>query len=524
MSKKLTKIKRTMSLFLTAVTAAAMIVPGVCYAEASESSEVYEYEKKYLWTVPTDSFTWDDYGSLYDHHKGMGDTAYDGTEFNIDDLVNSPLGESMVENISNFLLYPDENDPAVYQYWEDLGIKKELHDGDDEDRKWSTFTPLEAYEEENADKEYPVLFVFHGNNNPIYLVESWGYAQLCAEEEFICVMPWAKNGGKSEDPEQEGVFLDEEMDRILEILREEYPIDESRIYATGFSLGGRSTVLQALHYPNMFAAIGVGGQHLAGVSGESTIPEEKWDALKETPVIQMAGTNDRNHHFPYGQKGDTQIDALNRWFDINGIDWEFTAEECLEIADTSENLAERKLGLKSDDTYIQYYDGTQYYTADYYNEDNINMMKIIAIEGMPHWLSGSFARIVWNFLKQYARDTETGELIVLNQDNKPQTEPEQIEENKKGTFVHEFTTQAEAGAEISIQLKASEDITEYQLKDENGEEISVISAEKTEAEDGYYNWEIQTSLDTEGSQIISLIPISAESGEQEAIKLPVKVQ
>ena len=516
--------KKAVSVFLAAVISTSMAMPTVMAEEAADTTQVYDYENKYLWTVPTDSFTWDDYSSLYDHHKGMGDTAYDGTEFSIDDLINSPLGESMVENISNFLLYPDETDPAVYAYWEDLGIKKELHDADDPDRKWSVFTPLEAYEEENADKKYPVLFVFHGNNNPIYLIESWGYAQLCAEEEFICVMPWAKNGGKSEDPEQEGVFLDEEMDRILEILRSDYPIDESRMYATGFSLGGRSTVLQTLHYPNMFAAIGVGGQHLAGVSGQSTIEEEKWEALKETPVIQMAGMNDRNHHFPYGQKGETQIDSLNRWFDINGIDWEFTQEECLEIADTSEDIAERKLGLKSDDTYIQYYDGTEYYTADYYNEDDVNMMKIIAIEGMPHWLTGSFPRIVWNFLKQYARDTETGELIVLNQDNEPQTEPQEVDYNKKGSFVGEFSTEAKVKEEITIHVKASDDITEYQLKDEDGEAIEIISVDKTEGENGYYNWVISTSLDEAGSRIISLVPINAEGQEQNTIKLPVKVE
>lgn len=523
--KKAAKTKKITSLFLAAAMTAAVGMPGISAAEQSQTADGYDYENKYLWTVPTDSFTWDTYGSLYDHHKGMGDTAYDGTQFSIDDLVDSPLGESMVENISNFLLYPDESDPAVYAYWEEMGIKKELHDADDADRKWSVFTPLEAYEEENKEKTYPVLFVYHGNNNPIYLVESWGYAQMCAEEEFICVMPWAKNGGKSEDPAEEGVFLDEEMDRILEILREEYPIDESRIYAAGFSLGGRSTVLQTVHYPNLFAAIGVGGQHLAGTSGSSEpISEEESAALKETPVIQMAGMNDRNHHFPYGQKGETQTDSLNRWFEINGIDWEFTPEECLEIADTSEDLAERKLGLKSDSTYIQYYDGTEYYTADYYNEEEINMMKIIAIEGMPHWLTGSFPRIVWSFLKQYARDTETGELIVLNQDNKPQLQPQEVVEQKQGSFIQEFTTQTEKCGDITIKLKASSDITQYQIKDENGQDVEILSADQTEEENGYVEWIIHTSVDEAGSRILHLVPVSSDNGEQTEIKLPVKVQ
>lgn len=498
--------------------AGLMAISAVTPAFAKANQGEYLYENKYLWTIPTDSFTWDTYYSLYDHHKGMGRDAYDKTAYSIDDIVNSPLGEGMVENVANFLIYPDENDPAVYQYWEELGIKKELHDGDDQDRKWSSFVPLSAYEEENADKKYPVLFVFHGNNNPIYFIESWGYPNLVAEEEFICVMPWARNGGKTSD-ENDGAFLTEEVDRILETLRADYPIDESRIYATGFSLGGRSTVNQLMKHPNLFAAVGVGGQHTYGVS----IVDEEWAALKETPMITMAGTCDRNNHFPYGQKGAGQIEGLNRWLALNGIDDSFTEEECIDIADHSPYVAERKLGLTSDNTCIQYYDGTQYYTANWYNDDGVNMVQAIAIEGMPHWLTGAFPKLVWNFMKQYARDTETGELIVLNQDNELQLTPETIDYNKEGTFIQSFTTDTTVGGDILINLKASTDIKSFVIKDEKGSTMDSIATEFNHGEDGYDNWVIRTSVSEAGRRVLTLVPTSDKYGEKDGLKFPVVV-
>ena len=66
------------------------------------------------------------------------------------------------------------------------------------------------------------------------MTETYGYAQLAAQEGFIVVSPWANN----KDPDT----LAMDMDWIMEKLKANYPIDESRVYGAGFSLGGRSVV------------------------------------------------------------------------------------------------------------------------------------------------------------------------------------------------------------------------------------------------------------------------------------------
>lgn len=493
--------------------------------QTGETEQVYDYENKYLWYVPTDSFTWDNYESLADHHSQMGGPAADGTEFDFEALVNSPVGESLVTNAKNFILYSDEYCEEEYQYWEDLGIKKEMHDYTDKDRKWATFTPLEAYEEENADKTYPVVFVFHGGNNPIYFAESYGYAQLAAEEGFICVIPWADNSGASD--EEEGLTLDEEVARIMEVLRTEYPIDESRIYAAGYSLGGRSTVRETIKNPNLFAAITVGGHNLGGIrQGDAsyTFSDEEWDALEETPVLQLDGDNEMRVKLPYGYDitGEDAINALNRWFTINGIDRQVTLEECQEIVDTTEDEAQKKIGLGADAIYTQYYDGTEYYTADFYNEDGVNMIKIINVNDMIHWMTQSMAQVSWNFMSQYARDTETKGLIVLNQDNEPQLEPQEIEYKTQGSFIQEYSTEADKGGEISIIVKASADVQGYKLTLKDGTPLEVTSVPE-EGEDGFIYWTLTTSVDRAGKAMLQLIPVTG-AGEQSPLVLPVLVQ
>ncbi len=388
--------KKVVALLLCVILAVALAAP------IAQAKEAYDYPTKDMWYQKyTTGWLEPGIENLYDHHKLMGMTGFD-----IDNIINSKMGESIVNNLYPIINY-SENEMAseVVQYWADRGLKKELKNPGDADHKWAVYTPTDASLPGNEDKKYPVVFVFHGNTDTIFYTEGFGFTHLAARDKFICVIPWATNG----------TTLDADMDAIWAELQANYPMDESRVYATGFSLGGRSTVLQATRTPNRYAALGVGGQHLAGSNSvNAPIPDETWNAMKETPVIAIAGTMDRNNHFPYGQKNALQTNSLNTWFRINGIDRSFTQAECQSIAANSTNLVERKLGLTADEEYIQYFDGNEHYTGDYYNAAGVNMMKMVAIEGLPHILTGSLAEISWEFMTRFARDPETKELIVLD--------------------------------------------------------------------------------------------------------------
>ena len=206
---------------------------------------------------------------------------------------------------------------------------------------------------------------------------------------------------------------------------------------------------------------------------------------------------------PYGYDitGEDATTALNRWFKINGIDKEVTVESCQNIVDTTDDIAQKKIGLDADKIYTQYYDGTEYYTADFCNEDGVTMIKVINVEGMIHWMTQSMSQVAWNFMSQYARDTGTGELIVLNQDDEPQLEPQEIEYKTQGSFIQDYSKEAEIGEPITITVKASADVTDFVLTMEDGTPLNVEST-KEDGSDGFTMWTLQTSVDRAGKAML----------------------
>ncbi len=400
------KLSKALAILLSALLFMMIAAPAAqTFAAGSEY--------RYLWTAETEAIQAYDngkYQNLYQHHRALGNANFDPDFF-----FNGELGDSIIGNFYYFLNYTDEMHPDVLRYWEeDMHTRKEMHNERGEARKWVSYTPLEALQPGNT-KKYPVVIVMHGSGNTTFMTETYGYAQLAAEKGFICIIPWADNA----------TTYAEDLPWIMDTLRADYPIDESRVYGAGFSLGGRSVIQEAIRFPDLFAAINVGGQPLAGTrSASSPIPASDWAKLHDLPILQMCGGVEQNSQLPYGINrvigGELQVEALNIWFGINGVKGHNTTlAECLNLTATSADPAVKNLGLIGDKNYTVRMDGTNYYHADYFNEDHVNMVKVVAIEGQPHWLSGSYASIVWDFFSQFARDKETNEMVVLKDDKLP---------------------------------------------------------------------------------------------------------
>ena len=73
----------------------------------------------------------------------------------------SAAGQKSAEYQKLFFLFSNEMDPTVLAYYDGLNVKKEMHDADDPDLKWASYTPVAALEEGNKTK-YPVVFDFVG--------------------------------------------------------------------------------------------------------------------------------------------------------------------------------------------------------------------------------------------------------------------------------------------------------------------------------------------------------------------------
>jgi polyhydroxybutyrate depolymerase len=144
----------------------------------------------------------------------------------------------------------------------------------------------------------PVIFAFHGHGGNMYFAAR-GMAFQNFWPEAIVVYPqglptpgiimdregkkpgWQRELGQESDRDLKFV------DAMLAPLREKYSIDESRIYATGFSNGGLFTYLLLSQRPSLFAAFAPGGAAL--------LPSVSLTQAR--PVFHYGGRNDRLARF-----------------------------------------------------------------------------------------------------------------------------------------------------------------------------------------------------------------------------------
>lgn len=173
--------------------------------------------------------------------------------------------------------------PAGFQQWE-LKVAGDL-------REAAIYAPASAKE-----KAAPVVFVFHGHGgNMKNAARSFAMHQQWATA--ISVYPQGLNTpGRLTDPEGKkpgwqhsaGAQEDRDLkffDALLAKLKQEYKVDERRIYSTGHSNGGGFTYLLWAERGEVFAAVAP-----SAAAAQAVMRGE--NKLKPKPVLHLAGEND----------------------------------------------------------------------------------------------------------------------------------------------------------------------------------------------------------------------------------------
>jgi pimeloyl-ACP methyl ester carboxylesterase len=263
-----------------------------------------------------------------------------GPAFDLEKWKATVSAQKLLAYMRNSYIYKDEMDPELLAYWEALGMKKELHDADDVDLKWASYTPLAAFEEGNT-AVYPVVFCFHGAYGNIFGAEGYGIAEYGATAGYITVCAPTHPKGKPERV-TEGLTAGARITGILDALEEGgYPIDRSRVYVTGQSMGGMTCVWAALEIPDVIAAIAPHGAAFAfntdpsaaPPSGTVTLVTPESDYAKaldyDVPIYLEVGDSDAG-----GLPLDTEgiIAGLNLWLQVNDCPTQLTLADCLAAA------------------------------------------------------------------------------------------------------------------------------------------------------------------------------------------------
>ena len=269
---------------------------------------------------------------LYEVMQGMAGEAFD-----LDKWKATAAAEKIIANAENGFLHPDEMDPAIIAYWDALGVKKEVHDADDKDLRWYSYTPVQALAADNTDV-FPVVFSFSQ--------EGSGMADLGAKEGFITVRPVNVGVPRNGNMPAEGLTSGRQVVRILDALDAGgYPIDRSRVYATGHSIGGMASAWSALEFPEVVTAIAMHSSLLAfntDPSAALVIPAEQYTKAMDYDIPTWLAVGDADlDQLPIRTEG--TIEGLNLWLQLNDCATQLTlADSLAAAADSNDDEVDRQ--------------------------------------------------------------------------------------------------------------------------------------------------------------------------------------
>lgn len=197
--------------------------------------------------------------------------------------------------------------------------------------KYSHFLPYRLFIPTNYDKKqnYPLVLILHGGGERGHdnIRQVTNVVKIFIEKDFQALYPsfilipqcpkkeqWLNTTFKRppfNNYSQEKIPESNSMKMIIEIinyLRSEFNIDESRLYVTGYSMGGSGTWDIISRYPNLFAA----AVPVTGVSDPT-----KAKLITEVPIWAFHGDEDAITPIQVTKK---MIEALRQ----NGNECKFT--------------------------------------------------------------------------------------------------------------------------------------------------------------------------------------------------------
>lgn len=300
---------------------------------------------------------------------------------------------------------------------------------DDVPRTWFEYVPPQV---RATQEQVPLVIYLHGGNCcGLYGAEQSGWHDLADRDGFACVYPDATIEDRWnvwDDPR-----IPSDMDFVLWLIdhmNEVHPIDRSRVYVSGFSMGSMMTNALACAYPETFAgAVALNGPHwgyletldesipgvlaLSRTSVVSTI-EPLLDTVSPTraradakkaerdwrmPLVQFVGLKD-NALFPPGRVWPLQEDDLlwaqtiRYWKTYNGI-----ACEPL-LAPTAES------GIASDVMRVEGDDERFVWQSWMGGDGAEGLYHVVGARELYHAVDLREIELGWAYVRQFARTSD----------------------------------------------------------------------------------------------------------------------
>ncbi|MBQ7990218.1 MAG: hypothetical protein IJ251_04105 [Oscillospiraceae bacterium] len=192
-----------------------------------------------------------------------------------------------------------------------------------------------------------------------------------------------------------------EIIEVIEHLKQRYPIDTHRIYATGFSMGSGKTWDLFQQYPEVFAGVMPASALFPVYTtfyGEP-VPESSLNRDVPLPVFYSGGEDSHLPELPF--QNETCLERAVYAAGVNRVKARF---DSLRFADR-DSWDDRIWGIKGDRVEKLYDpDRDSTLTVNYYDsEDGICRTAFASVSGQVHEFRLHSARAAWDFISKFTR-------------------------------------------------------------------------------------------------------------------------
>lgn len=268
---------------------------------------------------------------------------------------------------------------------------------------WFEYLPEEVLDGTAPDGSVPLILANHGGgDDPRLYVDENGFLELAGKERIAIVagehMDMWQTTGIPGTPSfvMEADGLGKALNTLAKYMLDTYPaLDPSRVYVTGYSMGGSASHMCIYDEPTLFAAAGPMASAGAVPTDEQIAKFESIDLpyMVTTSTYDFAGMN-----MAAGRIVDRYAENLNFFLNFNGM----------KTIDEFDYTKYPVNGFKADRFVVSIVNGEyKNYDWSFLNDNGAPMVKLNFTEGLVHGLYGEYANIFWDYVKCFSRNQDT---------------------------------------------------------------------------------------------------------------------
>ena len=285
----------------------------------------------------------------------------------------------------------------VTEHLEDRFADIKVADSDEYLDYWVEVLPEEVLNGTAADGTIPLILCTHGSgDDPQQYLDEVGLLALAGNERVALVAPYHQRLSTDVDSTV--------MPMLVKYMLETYPaLDASRVYATGYSMGGGVCILSVLGDLSLFAAAVPEGAVARWATDEQ---KEQW-AKYDLPLELITCTYDfyiiNDNHISDGVSNplaDHQ-GMINQFLTINEMENIVYDFETYPYIGTQVDSYEKTL--------LNNEFANHKYTLN--NDEGVPMISYCITDFLVHALYQEYTTLAWDFMKHYSRDQVTGEIV-----------------------------------------------------------------------------------------------------------------